>query len=138
MVLRFCSCFVRQKKRGIRDVDQQEKSESETPVLLSDLLTYASFLGLPPSEYFSLSIDALFDVLEGLKQRLERNEEGIIAHLIRQNSYLMLISNPYIKTNLKPHNETDIFKFSRDIENQPKIASKEEYLNALNDIKQHG
>ncbi len=89
-------------------------------------------LGMSIKEFDSLELNDVGVVFEGLTRRYELQNEGIIAQLIRQNTFFTARYAPFFKDNSKPKKATDIYKFSREREfEKSELESKKKQYEAL-------
>lgn len=105
---------------------------SRSPLDFDELAKKGIALGLSLAEFDSLDLTDVGIVFDGLARRFELQNEGVIAQLIRQNTYFTARYAPFFKAESKPKKLTDVYKFSHEATaEKAEIEAKSRQYDAL-------
>lgn len=93
---------------------------SDTPLDFDEIAKQAISFGMSLEEFDRLELNDVGLVFEGLVKRWELQNEGVLAQLIRQNTFFTIAYAPFFKSELKPKHITDIYRFSHEKKQEKK------------------
>lgn len=107
------------------------------PFDMQEIAKQAIALGMTLEEFDRLDVADIEVAFEGLSRRYEINNEGVIAQLIRQNTFITACYAPFFKSSDKPKKMTDIYRFSHEKDDDKAINTKAydamaKYLKSIN------
>jgi len=96
------------------------------PFDMCEIAKQAIALGMTLEEFDRLDVADIEVVFDGLSRRHEINNEGVIAQLIRQNTFFTACYAPFFKSSDKPKKPTDLYRFTHE-KNDDKIVDTKAY-----------